>query len=238
MGPILRSTRVCQYQRPDVSLGNTRGTAWEWGTASSWMVAMTWRVFRTSSPAPRRALRGEARDGSPRDRSRKVVSWASGAGVLREEFQRRSGEGESLMARIYLASSWRNTDQPAAVEVLRRSGHSVYDFRNPDQSHGFSWSDVGLDLPCTAQEYLAALQHPRAAQGFMNDFRAMRWADTCVLLLPCGRSAHLELGWMSGAGKRTIICTRDGEEPELMALLADHVCASFDDVVAVLGHGQ
>jgi hypothetical protein len=129
------------------------------------------------------------------------------------------------MARIYLASSWRNPEQPALVDVLRNDGHQVYDFRNPEHSTGFRWSDIGLTPPCTADEYRTALlTHPRAAQGFMADFAAMRWADTGVLLLPCGRSAHLELGWMAGAGKRTLILTRDGEEPELMALLADKIC--------------
>jgi hypothetical protein len=65
----------------------------------------------------------------------------------------------------------------------------------------------------------------------MADFSAMRWADTCVMLLPSGRSAHLELGWMAGAGKRTCILTQDGEEPELMALLADKICISIEEVL-------
>ena len=62
----------------------------------------------------------------------------------------------------------------------------------------------------------------------------MKWADTGVLLLPCGRSAHLELGWMAGAGKRTIILTRDGEEPELMALLASEICISVEELLTRL----
>ena len=33
--------------------------------------------------------------------------------------------------KIYLASSWKNTDQPDLVEALRNAGHDVYDFRNP-----------------------------------------------------------------------------------------------------------
>lgn len=139
------------------------------------------------------------------------------------------------MARIYVASSWRNPSQPAVVQRLLDAGHEVYDFRNPPYSSGFQWADIGLSPPFTADEYRKALySHPRAAQGFDADFRAMRAADTCVLLLPCGRSAHLELGWMAGAGKRTIILTSDGEEPELMALLADHICISLDEVVALL----
>jgi len=121
------------------------------------------------------------------------------------------------------------------LELLRQEGHQVYDFKNPPYSTGFKWSDIGLALPCTAEEYRTALySHPRAAQGFNADFAAMRWADTCVMLLPSGRSAHLELGWMVGAGKRTIILTRDGEEPELMALLADHIATSPVEVLELL----
>lgn len=139
------------------------------------------------------------------------------------------------MARIYVASSWRNEYQPVIVSMLRTAGHEVYDFPNPPHSTGFKWSDIGLDLPCSAEDYRAALlTHPRAAQGFMADFAAMRWADTCLLVLPCGRSAHLELGWMAGAGKRTLILTRDNEEPQLMALLADTICVSVEEVLREL----
>lgn len=139
------------------------------------------------------------------------------------------------MSRIYLASSWRNPHQPWMVQLLRNEGHDVYDFRNPPHSTGFSWPEIGLDLPCSADEYRRALlTHPRAAQGFNSDFAAMRWADVGLLVLPCGRSAHLELGWMAGAGKRTLILTQDNEEPELMALLADTICISVDEVVREL----
>lgn len=140
------------------------------------------------------------------------------------------------MRRIYLASSWRNPHQPWLVTLLRQHGHHVYDFRNPPNSTGFSWPEIGPNAKeCTAEQYRnALLTHPRAAQGFNADFAAMRWADTGLLVLPCGRSAHLELGWLSGAGKRTIILTQDGEEPELMALLADHICVSLEEVLAEL----
>jgi len=143
-----------------------------------------------------------------------------------------------MARRIYLASSWRNPHQPWLVELLRGDGHEVYDFRNPPHSTGFQWKDIGLEAPFTAEQYRTAIvSHPRAAQGFGADFAAMRWADTGLLVLPCGRSAHLELGWMAGAGKRTIILTQDGEEPELMALLADHICVSVDEVRRELGNG-
>ena len=144
------------------------------------------------------------------------------------------------MARIYVASSWRNPHQPGVVEVLRQNGHAVYDFRNPPTGvPGFAWSEIDPDWQAwTASRYRdLLLTHPVASRGFVTDLRGMQWADTCVLVLPCGRSAHLEAGWFAGQGKRCIILTRDGEEPELMALLATDICVSVDEVLVALRQG-
>jgi hypothetical protein len=141
------------------------------------------------------------------------------------------------MSRIYVASSWRNTAQPAIVELLRANGHEVYDFRNPFNGvPGFAWSEIDpawKDWSARGYRDLL-LTHPIAARGFVSDKRAMEWADTCLLVLPCGRSAHLEAGWFCGQGKRCVILTRDGEEPELMALLATDICIDTDEVLAAL----
>jgi len=141
------------------------------------------------------------------------------------------------MPRIYVASSWRNPYQQDVVAQLRDEGHGVYDFRNPFNGiPGFAWSELDPNWKdWTAGEYRShLLTHPIASRGFVSDLRAMQWADTCVLVLPCGRSAHLEAGWFCGQGKRCIILTRDGEEPELMALLATDICVSMDEVIEVL----
>lgn len=141
------------------------------------------------------------------------------------------------MARIYLASSWRNPLQPEAVLDLRAAGHQVYDFRNPPNGvKGFAWSEIDPNwLAWSAEQYRALLTtHPIAARGYLSDFRGMEWADTCVLLLPSGRSAHLEAGWFAGRGKRLIIWTHDGEEPELMALMANAICVNLQEVLDAL----
>ena len=95
------------------------------------------------------------------------------------------------MSRIYLASSWRNPYQPNAVTMLRAAGHEVYDFRNPPNGvKGFAWSEIDPDwMGWKAAQYRDLLTtHAIASRGYLNDFRGMEWADTCVLLLPCGRS--------------------------------------------------
>lgn len=140
------------------------------------------------------------------------------------------------MSRIYVASSWRNTYQPSVVEALRDDGHEVYDFKNPPHGMGgFAWKDLDPNWEkWTTEAYRNQLLTSEvASHGFMSDFRAMLWADTCVLVMPCGRSAHLELGYMAGAGKRTIILLSDGE-PELMNLLANDICVSLAEVRALL----
>lgn len=112
------------------------------------------------------------------------------------------------MANIYLASSWRNPLQPDLVSILRRAGHEVYDFRNPPGGTGFSWKQVDPRADegvLTFAEYHEMVHHDIATAGFRSDADAMEWADTIVLALPCGRSAHLELGWGCGQGKRTAV---------------------------------
>jgi hypothetical protein len=142
------------------------------------------------------------------------------------------------MARVYVASSWRNPHQPRIVALLRGAGHQVYDFRAPfHREAGFSWSQIGRDWQSWSPEEhrTALLTDPRASHAYLSDLRAMEWADTCVLVLPCGRSAHLEAGWFCGRGKRCVILQTTRCEPELMNLLATDLVCSEDELVSVLG---
>ena len=142
--------------------------------------------------------------------------------------------------RVYLASSWRNPIQPAIVHILRRCGLEVYDFKNPHwperNGGGFAWSDIDPAWSCwTVEAFRTALEHPTAQQGFGLDFEAMKSCDACVVLLPCGRSAHLEGGWFIGQGRPTYILSADGEEPELMYLMADGIMSDPFEVALALG---
>ena len=140
--------------------------------------------------------------------------------------------------RIYLASSWRNQNQPAAVVALRDAGHEVYDFRNPAPGdNGFAWSEVDRDwLDWSPDRFLERLLNsPRAADGFAKDKAALDWCEACVLLLPSGRSAHLEAGYVTGQGKPTVVLLDEqGFEPELMYLLAAEIVTTLPAVVTAL----
>ena len=155
--------------------------------------------------------------------------------------------------RIYLASSWRNGVYPGVVEALRGEGLDVYDFRNPpvrpvEGRQGFKWEYLDPDYgQWTPQEFRRRLQGEVAQRQFRNDREALESCDTCVLVLPCGRSAHTEAGWFAGRGKRTIVyIPSDAEptasdaakapvwEPELMYGLFDGIACSMEELIALL----
>lgn len=135
---------------------------------------------------------------------------------------------------IYVASSWRNPYQQVVVEMLRRHGHAVYDYRHPAPGNdGFSWSEIDRDWQTWSPvAFRDGLESPIADRGFGLDMVALRACEVCVLVQPCGRSAHLELGWAAGAGKKTFVLLADHQEPELMYKMCGSLCLSLDELVA------
>jgi hypothetical protein len=138
----------------------------------------------------------------------------------------------------------------AVCAALQTSGIAHYDFRNPPESTGFSWREVrpGYDGEVHATEvrtkgadyealddYLGMVTHERAIAGYEADFKALQEADAVVLVLPCGKSAHLELGWAAGAGTHTAILAEDPIEPELMYRMVDYISPSLFDLLGWLG---
>lgn len=138
---------------------------------------------------------------------------------------------------IYVASSWRNPFQQKVVALLRELGHEVYDFKNPQgngNGTGFKWSDISPKWESwTPDEYVMNLFHPVACRGFQSDFDAMQWADCCVMVLPCGRSAHTEAGWMKGAGKKVHVLMPLKQEPELMYKIYDSILTDMSQLLNI-----
>lgn len=151
---------------------------------------------------------------------------------------------------VYVASSWRNPMHTAVCAALRSAKIDHYDFRNPPNGAGFGWPEVktsekisvgahsigakGSDWE-SIDDYLAMLTHERAIEGFEADFNAMMQADVFLLVLPCGKSAHLELGWAVGQRKYTAILAEDPIEPELMYRMVDYISPDLFDLLGWLG---
>lgn len=111
--------------------------------------------------------------------------------------------------RIYLASSWRNDELVMVVyRLLRQYGFDVDAFCNqPGGRVGFNIADCLAAAGHSLDEVdaITALRHPAVAEQFRIAFREdKKWLDWCncvIMLMPCGRSAHLEAGYAKGQGK-------------------------------------
>lgn len=141
--------------------------------------------------------------------------------------------------KIYLASSWRNPHYEGHLSMLRLFGHEVYDFKNPAPKRpGFSWSQIEGFPPVETWgplEMVEVHKTQRAKEGFFSDMSGLKWCDTCILLMPAGRSAHLEFGWACAANKSThVMLMPEKFEPDLMHMMADYVHTSFDELIEAL----
>ena len=127
--------------------------------------------------------------------------------------------------KIYLASSWQNKEYEQVLNTLRLEGYETYDFKHPENKElsSFDWEKLNKKYNrWTCSDFKKALNHPETIKAFQKDFQAMQEADICVLLLPCGRSAHSEAGWMKGNGKKVfILYLSENPKPELMYRMYD-----------------
>jgi hypothetical protein len=126
------------------------------------------------------------------------------------------------MSRIYLASSWRNLELALGLAALIKAwGHEVVCFGEARaDGYRFHWRQVEPNRArLTSPRLLAS---PLAQRAVKHGRVRLDGADTCLLLLPCNRGAHLEAGYAKGQGKRLIIVGRfPAGEFELMYGLAD-----------------
>ena len=106
--------------------------------------------------------------------------------------------------KIYIASSWKN--QKAVIELaeyLERYGFEVDAFcRANDKRYVFHWSELVDDEDELANyDAIEMLADTRTQRAFKEDRRWLDWSDCVIMLMPCGRSSHLEAGYAKGQGK-------------------------------------
>lgn len=135
--------------------------------------------------------------------------------------------------RIYLVGSLRNPLVVEVAEELRRAGHEVFD----------DWMAAGPEADDSWQKYeqqrgrgyVEALGMPAAEHVFEFDVKWLNWADTVILIRPCGIDAHTELAWAAGKGKETHLVL--DKEPERWGVMVKFhkVWYSVEDLVDHLG---
>jgi nucleoside 2-deoxyribosyltransferase len=137
--------------------------------------------------------------------------------------------------KIYLASSWKNEQTVKEwARVLRAQGHEVDAFC--DASSGRFIFEASENRNLLDLDAMTFLDDERSQRAFAEDKKWLDWADVCLLILPSGRSSHLEAGYAVGRGKKLIIW--QGEFPkgefDVMYGFADLVTDSTHDVMVFL----
>lgn len=103
--------------------------------------------------------------------------------------------------KIYLIGSLRNPEVPKIGDRLRAIGIDVFDdwFAGGPIADD-SWQEYEKGRGRT---YPMALRGPAARNVYEFDHRNLLASDGAILVLPAGKSGHLELGFMAGRNKFT-----------------------------------
>lgn len=114
----------------------------------------------------------------------------------------------------FVASRWRNRDSVfALVDALRAKKKSVYNFMENDPYHS---SEDDPEEVMKGFEATADWKNTQMVQDiFHKDMEALKASDAVILLLPAGKSAHIEIGVAFGMQKKTILV---GEQIEAESL--------------------
>jgi hypothetical protein len=102
------------------------------------------------------------------------------------------------MRRIYIIGSLRNPAVPIVGERLRRDGHYVFDdwyAAGPEADDYWQKYEKGR-----GRTYAQALNGLAVRNVFRFDQHNLDASDTVVLVMPAGKSGHLELGYAMGRG--------------------------------------
>ena len=131
---------------------------------------------------------------------------------------------------IYLIGSLRNPEIPVIGKALRTVGFDVYD----------DWWSASEDADDWLQAYYKSrgfthkeMLHSYASKHiFELDLRHLNRAHIGVLVMPAGKSGHIELGYMIGQGKPGyILFDKEPERYDQMHQFAQDVFYSTEEMV-------
>ncbi len=135
---------------------------------------------------------------------------------------------------IYLTGSLRNPEVPRVANRLRADGHEVFDdwYAAGPEADDY-WRKYEIERGRTYRE---ALKGRAARHVFEFDKTWLDRSSVGVLLLPAGKSCHLELGYLIGQGKPCYILLDNPDRWDVMYLFATKVFMSVEELAEELAH--
>ena len=150
-----------------------------------------------------------------------------------EEYFAAYGKKRVLQRRaIYIGGSMRNPVVQEVGRSIRAAGMEVFDdwhAGGPEADDHWQAYEQGR-----GRSYKEALRGYAAGNVFSFDKRHLDRCTDFVLVLPAGKSAHMELGFMCGRGKNTyVLFDKEPERWDVMYQFADDV---FFDAAELVAH--
>jgi nucleoside 2-deoxyribosyltransferase len=138
---------------------------------------------------------------------------------------------------IYIIGSLRNPEVPKFANELQAQGFEAFaDWFSPGPQADDYWRDYAT---ARGLSYGQALQSYAARHVFEFDKSHLDRCDAAVLLMPGGKSAHLELGYTIGKGKPGyILFDSEPERYDVMVQFATGVFFSKEDLFNELNKVQ
>jgi hypothetical protein len=136
------------------------------------------------------------------------------------------------VTKVYIGGSLSNPEIIRITKLIQEEYDAFSSWVTPGPDADEHWRDYEKEL---GYSYREALRRPAAQNIFEFDKKHIDAADVFVMVMPCGKSAHLELGYAAGTGKRTIVYMP--EEPErydVMLAFADDIVYGDDELVKSL----
>ena len=131
---------------------------------------------------------------------------------------------------IYLIGSLKSPRVPETAAALRNAGFDVFDdWFAPGPEADDYWKKYEQGRGRT---YAQALTGFAAKHIFEFDLYHINRSDIGLLVLPAGKSGHLELGYMLGQGKKGYILLEDDNTRwDVMYQFATAVCNSKEELI-------
>jgi nucleoside 2-deoxyribosyltransferase len=135
---------------------------------------------------------------------------------------------------IYIIGSLRNKNVPVIANILReKTDHEIFDsWYSPGPHADDFWREYEKGKGVT---YKQALNDWAAKHIFEFDTFHLNRADAAVLIMPAGKSAHLELGYAIGKGKRGyILFDQEPTRWDVMVQFCTNVFFNVDELITEL----
>lgn len=136
----------------------------------------------------------------------------------------------SRIGSIYVIGSLRNSDIPSTGRALRELGLDVFDdwYAAGPEADDY-WKEYETSR---GRSYAEALEGRAVRNVFGFDKSNLDRVDAGLLVLPAGRSGHLELGYIIGSGKRGFILTEPNHDRwDAMYRFAEKVFFSKEEMI-------